>query len=210
MMRITKDPEIRKNEILDAAEYLFNTKGYESTSLSDIAKKIGIVKGTLYYYFETKDEILNAVAERFCSNIISMANEIVNDDSMDSITKLKKILLKEFQYDRENNDLLEHLHSWENIKMHQKIFILMIEQYSPIFAKIIEQGIEEGEFKTEFPLDTVQFIMTGYRMLFDPAHFSWSDDELRQKLKVTQHIIECSLGTEKGKLSFLVESIYSI
>lgn len=185
---------------MSAAEYLFNIKGYESASLNDIAKRIGIAKGTLYYYFETKEDILNAVAERFCSNIISMENEIANDDSMDCITKIKKILLKEFQYDRKNKHMLDNLHHWENIKIHQKIFILMIEQYSHIFAKIIKQGIEEGEFKTEFPLDTVQFIMAGYRMLFDPTHFSWSDVELRQKLKVAQHI---TLKIPQGKLPLL-------
>jgi AcrR family transcriptional regulator len=205
MARVTKDPDVRRIEILDASEYLFNTKGFESTSLNDIANKIGIVKGTLYYYFKSKDEILNAIAEWFCSNIIAMANEIVNDNSLDSITKIKMILLNEFQFDKKNNDTLGHIHSWENIKIHQKIFILMVENMSPIFAKAVEQGVREGKFKVDHPLDTVQFIMAGYRMLLDPAHFNWNQEELKQKLLAIQIIIESSLEAEKGSFAFLTD-----
>ncbi len=205
MARITKNPELRRSEILDTAEFLFNTKGYENASLNDIAEKVGIVKGTLYYYFKTKEDILNAIAERFCNNIISMAYEIVDDNSMDALTKIRAVLLKEFNYDRNNSSTLEHLHEWDNIKVHQRIFILMVERQSPVFAKIIEQGISEGIFKTEYPLETVQFIMAGYRMLFDQAHFSWNDTEMKRMLKATQIIIENSLGVKKGSFEFLCD-----
>ncbi len=49
MVRISKDPEERKNEIVDAAEELFVTKGYEKTSISDIVKKVGVAQGLFYY-----------------------------------------------------------------------------------------------------------------------------------------------------------------
>ncbi|GIO30333.1 MULTISPECIES: TetR/AcrR family transcriptional regulator [Paenibacillus] len=55
MPRITKNPKERRNEILNAAMELFNTKGFEQTSVSDIVKKIGVAQGTFYYYFQSKE-----------------------------------------------------------------------------------------------------------------------------------------------------------
>ena len=63
-MRIVKEAEIRKNEILDTAEKLFISKGYEKTSTTDILNEIGIARGTLYYHFKSKEDILIAMIDR--------------------------------------------------------------------------------------------------------------------------------------------------
>jgi AcrR family transcriptional regulator len=52
IMRVTKDPEIRRKELMDAAEKLFLEHGYEETAVSDIVKKTGVAQGTFYYYFK--------------------------------------------------------------------------------------------------------------------------------------------------------------
>ena len=60
-MRIVKEAEERKNEILDVAGKLFGKKGYDATSTNDILKEIGIARGTLYYHFKSKEDILDAM-----------------------------------------------------------------------------------------------------------------------------------------------------
>ena len=74
-MRVVKEAEERKNEILDAAEELFVTKGYDGTSTGDILDKVGIARGTLYYHFKSKEDILDALIERISA---SMIREIKN------------------------------------------------------------------------------------------------------------------------------------
>ena len=54
-MQITKDPQERKQEILETAMRLFQEKGYEKTSISDIAKAIGVAQGLCYRYFPSKE-----------------------------------------------------------------------------------------------------------------------------------------------------------
>ena len=54
-MRITKEPEVRKQEILDTALKLFGENGYEKTSITDIAKAIGVAQGLCYRYFPSKE-----------------------------------------------------------------------------------------------------------------------------------------------------------
>ena len=54
MARTVKEPDVRRNEILDVAQQFFYTKGYEQTSVHDIIDQIGIAKGTFYHYFGSK------------------------------------------------------------------------------------------------------------------------------------------------------------
>jgi len=56
MMRIVKEYDERRNEIIDTAKKLFITKGYNKSSVNDILNEIGIAKGTFYYYFASKEE----------------------------------------------------------------------------------------------------------------------------------------------------------
>ena len=58
-MANSKEAEERKKEILDIAEELFTTKGYDNTSTTDILERVGIARGTLYYHFKSKEEILS-------------------------------------------------------------------------------------------------------------------------------------------------------
>ncbi|HAK72354.1 MAG TPA: TetR/AcrR family transcriptional regulator, partial [Sporomusaceae bacterium] len=64
MARTPQDPQIRITEILDTAEQLFSDKGYRGTTISDIAKTMGTAQGMLYYYFKSKEEILEALINR--------------------------------------------------------------------------------------------------------------------------------------------------
>ncbi|MDF2532153.1 MAG: TetR family transcriptional regulator [Clostridia bacterium] len=63
-MRITKEYDERRNEILDTAEKLFHAKGYEKCTVNDILKEISIAKGTFYHYFRSKEEVLDAIVSR--------------------------------------------------------------------------------------------------------------------------------------------------
>ena len=63
-MRVVKEAEERRSEILDVAEKLFCTKGYDNTSTNDILNQVGIARGTLYYHFKSKEDILDGMIER--------------------------------------------------------------------------------------------------------------------------------------------------
>jgi len=59
MVRITKEYHVRKNELLDTAQELFFTQGYEQTTVETIIQKVGVSKGTFYYYFKSKEDLLD-------------------------------------------------------------------------------------------------------------------------------------------------------
>ena len=82
MARITKDPHVRMAEILDATEELFYTRGYHETAISDIVKSIGVAQGTFYYYFKSKEAVLEALINRQISKFLFELEKVVSADGM--------------------------------------------------------------------------------------------------------------------------------
>lgn len=60
----------KKEQILDISLSLFLEKGYDNTSISDIVTKLDIARGTLYYHFESKEAIMDAIIERSVKEIV--------------------------------------------------------------------------------------------------------------------------------------------
>ena len=69
-MRISKEPEARKQEILETAMKLFAEKGYEKTSISDIAKEIGVAQGLCYRYFPSKDILFQTAVNEYANILV--------------------------------------------------------------------------------------------------------------------------------------------
>ena len=81
-MRVVKEAEERKNEILDAADELFGQKGFDGTSTNDILEKVGIARGTLYYHFKSKEDIMDVLIERYNVRLLGAAQQIAADKSI--------------------------------------------------------------------------------------------------------------------------------
>ncbi|MCK4653591.1 MAG: TetR/AcrR family transcriptional regulator, partial [Candidatus Cloacimonetes bacterium] len=107
MVRIVKEYEERKKEIMDTAQTLFYQKGYENTSVNFIIETIGISKGTFYHYFKSKEDLLDNIVEKFTNEIISKLEPIVNDKSMDAISKLNEFYRQAGMYKVENIDIIK-------------------------------------------------------------------------------------------------------
>ena len=69
-MRVTKDPEIRRQELVQASLELFLDKGYEKTSVKDIVAAVGVAQGLFYYYFPSKEDILKEIADYYVEVLI--------------------------------------------------------------------------------------------------------------------------------------------
>lgn len=81
-MRVTKEPEVRKAEIIDAAIKLFYEKGYLKTSMQDIANNLSISKGLLYYYYKSKEEILLEGMREKSAEILEKINKIAYKEDL--------------------------------------------------------------------------------------------------------------------------------
>lgn len=203
-MRISKNPADRKTEILDAAEMLFTTKGYSATTVNDILRKVGIAKGTFYYHFQSKEEVMDAIVMRFIDSGVEAAKVIAADPDLQAPEKLFQIIMGQRADSGHKGQMIEELHQVNNAEMHQKSLVETILQLTPVLTKVIEQGIEEGAFSTPYPKETVEFLLVSSQFLLDEGIFQWEPQELMQKAIALTHIIEMTLGAEKGSFSYIL------
>ena len=92
MTRIVKTPDERRSELIATAQRLFYTKGYERTSVSNIVEELGVAQGTFYYYFDSKQAILEAVVEELIAQSVVLMQAIIADQTLDAIAKWKKTI----------------------------------------------------------------------------------------------------------------------
>ena len=202
-MRILKKPEERKNEILDVAEELFETKGYSQTTVSDILQAVGIAKGTFYYYFQSKEEVMNAIVIRFTDMLVENAKVIASDPTLNAPEKLFRIIAAESLPSGRKEQLIEQLHTVGNAEMHQKSLVETVLQMTPVLTKVIQQGISEGTFKTPYPKEVTEFLLTSSQFLLDIGIFHWRLEDIRQKADAFAWIMETLLGAEKNSFAYI-------
>ncbi|KLU58978.1 HTH-type transcriptional repressor KstR2 [Peptococcaceae bacterium CEB3] len=202
-MRISKDPEERRTEILEAAEELFKSQGYINTTVDSIIKKVGVAKGTFYYYFKSKEDILDALVQVAADQLYEEYRKIAEDPAIGVMDKVRCMLRGQDRLPEKESELMQNLHRPENRELHERINIEIILKISPIFAKIIEQGKQESLFQVENALETVQFLLAGSQFLLESGLFEWSQEERLKRMSAMQTLIERSLGAAPGSFSFM-------
>lgn len=209
-MRIIKEPQERRNEILDVAEMLFTTKGYAKTTIIDILNEIGIAKGTFYYYFKSKEEVMDAIIMRIVSTDVAAAKKIVSDPSIPTIDKLFQILIAQRPKNGDSKEqMIEQFHQKGNAEMHQKSLVQAIHHLTPVLAEVIRQGIQENIFATDYPEETIEFLIASSAFLFDEDLFTWKPDEMLRKMKAFIFIMETTLGAKKGSFDNILQLLAS-
>lgn len=192
----------KRERILDAMRELFKEGKAGTASVSDIAKKAGIAKGGLYYYFRSKEEVLDALLEQEYADIIASCKAVVEQSDGSAISKLA-LLLKSYRSSYVDASLDEYLHMPKNAALHQKSLAQILSAMSQIIARIIEQGVADGDFDCEYPLEYSEIMMSVFTFLLDPGIFPWTGEELIAKMKALADLLEKGLGTEQGSFSFL-------
>ena len=177
-MRIVKEYEERRKEILETAERLFITKGYTKTTVNDILKEIGIAKGTFYHYFKSKEEVMDEIIMRIIKEDVAKAKVIVSNPNIPVLEKLFRVLIEQSPKSGDVKDkMIEQFHQPNNAEMHQKSLVQSIILLSPVLTEVLEQGIEEGIFSTSYPQETIELLLSSAQVIFDDGLFQWKPKE---------------------------------
>jgi AcrR family transcriptional regulator len=204
-MRIIKDADVRKAEILDVAEGLFNTKGYDATSISDIIDHVGVARATVYYHFKSKEDVLDALLERTATKFLAAAKEMAGDKSIPVFERLFQTLMA-MNADGGNAEIaevVEHIHKPQNALMHQKTHRLMMEGIPPILLEIVEDGIAEGLFNTPYPYESLEMVVAHINAVFDEYADSYTQEELLRRVSAFVFNLERLFGSEEGSFDFV-------
>ena len=204
MVRTVKDPETRRAEIITAARRLFGTKEYEKTTMQDVIDELGIAKGTIYYYFKSKEELLDAVINQMGDEMVEQMQSALDNGKGNAIEMFQQ-LIAAGNIAEENPEIMEQLHNPRNAGMHAAMMAVAIKRSAPLYAKVVEQGCAEGLFTTANPLETSEFILTSIQFLMDTGIYQWSQEDLMRRAMALPGIIETMLGAKPGSFNFLLQ-----
>jgi AcrR family transcriptional regulator len=180
MTRITKEPDVRKQEILDAAMELFAAKGYEKTTIADIANKLHISQGLYYRYFKTKDEIFEAGLEHYANHFVEIYKADLSDASIPLGDRIKAMRTYK---DVESQDSIYYrfFHTQTRKSFHTLLFIRVCEKMHIIFTQLIQEAMDRGDVFFDNPGTAASFLVYGqHGIMTDPT---LSDAEKIQESK---------------------------
>ena len=200
-MRIIKKPEVRKNEIIDAAEKLFASKGYGKATVNDILTSTAIAKGTFYYYFKSKEEVLDAIIRRRIDTGLEKAKAIASDPQLSLVQKITLAIMAQQAQNPVEEEFLPVLHEQGNALFHQKVLTDCVTRLSSVLSAIVEEGIEKGVFSTAYPKESVEILLTSGLVIFDDAYFPWSKAEQAERIPAFLAAMERILGAKEGSFA---------
>ncbi len=199
-MKTVKEGEVRRREILLAARELFVTKGYEQTSVNDILKIVGIAKGTFYYYFASKDEVLEAIILDIVEEGARRAERILKDKSIPLVNRIMMAIMAQAPEFEGSDEIKEELHKVENAKLEQLYTKEMLKRMTPVLEESVLEGIEQKVFHMEYPTECIESILLLGHMMFDCDVFDWKMEDYPRKIQAFLCNTERMLGTKEGEL----------
>ncbi len=160
----------RQEEVYATAAKLFATKGYHATRVQDIADELGILKGSLYYYFSSKEDLLVKITEGKIEELLA-AIEAIAQTGYPPRQKLALAI------DEHPRFFQQHVHIYTIFVKEQLADInkrtannarKMNRAYQQVWKRMVEEGIKSGEFRPD--LDT-ELIM---RAILGLCNYTWT------------------------------------
>ena len=199
-MKTVKEGEVRRREILVAARELFVKKGYEQTSVNDILKIVDIAKGTFYYYFASKEEVLEAIILDIVEEGARRSEKILRDKSIPLVNRIMMAIMAQAPEFEGSDEIKEELHKVENAKLEQLYLRAMLKRMTPVLQESVLEGIDRDIFHMEYPMECIESILLLGHMMFDCHTFEWEMEEYPKKIKAFLCNAERMLGTREGEL----------
>jgi TetR/AcrR family acrAB operon transcriptional repressor len=182
--------------ILSVSAKLFLEKGFDKTSMQDIAKTAGISKGAIYHHFQSKEDIINAVTELQAQSMENMVNGWLSE--MGTYTgKEKLISLLENSFNSQEAHNLDDVMA-SRVKSPEFVVSYMkdcVNKDATLITGIIKEGIADGSLITDFPEECAEVFLLLLNIWCDPVIFECNHAKLSMRLKFLQQLMK-SIGMD--------------
>lgn len=160
-MRVSKASEERRQEILDAAMRVFYEKGYENTTISDIALKMGVAQGLIYRYFKSKEALFDGALEHYAQRLASKMGEAIRDGRTTLREKIQNT--PSFLHIEDDDSFYYKIFNGPDKKgVYQKLSLKVAERLVPHVAEAIAKEMELGRLtQVEDPETVASFCVYG-------------------------------------------------
>lgn len=197
----------KRELILASMQKLMAENKAQSASVNDIAKEAGISKGSIYYYFKSKDDIIEAVLERSYKKVLEESWQLTKNKGINALDKMGRLfdICAYPHLELQKKEIENYFHLQENSRLHQKFLIITVRELTPILREIIDQGINEKSLTCHYPEETAEIVLLIITWLLDPNVFPCEDDKRKRRLKALALMLEDSMNAPKGSFNYLFE-----
>jgi AcrR family transcriptional regulator len=151
----------KEQEIITVAARLFKEKGYRATTLEDIAAAVGMLKGSLYYYIRSKEELLYLVVRDPIRQAYNKLEEIVTSQAPVHCKIAQAIANHMTLFHQHYPHIAVYLHDYHHLMQQlQKNIIETPKHYQRLWATLLQQGVDTGELRPDLNVK-----VTGYAIL---------------------------------------------
>lgn len=150
MARAYLSAEARREQILDCAQALFFSKGFDATTVQDLMRAAGVSKGGFYHHFAAKEDVLEAMSRRMAGLSVRLVEAAMQTPGLTAFERLNGALRALRRYKKEHAEGLVAAFATllrpENVMLYDRINRANIDTVLPLFEAIIEEGRQDGSF----------------------------------------------------------------
>lgn len=199
--------QTKYEQILDALQFLLESKDIQTISVNEIAQTAGIGKGSIYYYFPSKDAILEALIERNYKKPIETAQNLAKQKNVSPFTRMAMIFQacrnSSAEFLRQNTETTEN-RLQDTLLLHQKYLNHLVTELKPALTAIIEQGIETGDIHFDHPAALAEIVLIVLAVKSDTTLIPSSSEEIEETILGLISLLEKGTGNPAGSLNFLI------
>ncbi len=202
----TKKNEKKYNLILDALQQLLEDRNIQSISVSEIAQKAGIGKGSIYYYFPSKEAILDALIERSYEQPLTTKN-LAAQTEISPFTRMAMLFQacqnSSAAFITQNSSSSDNTSAQDLAFLHQKYLTHVVSELKPALTDIIRQGIDSGEIHFEYPAALAEIVLIVIAVKLDNSLIPSTPAQTADTLQGLISLLEKGTGVAPGTLSYL-------
>ena len=217
-MARTRDPEVhalRRDEFVDVALRLMQTKGWAATSIQDVLAETGASKGAFYHYFSSKSDLLEAVIERITDAATASLYPAIDDPALSAMERFALVFGGISRWKGERTELLlAVIEVWsadDNAIVREKFRQLASRRIAPLLASIVAQGQTEGRFADVDPDSVARVLIslvlganeTATELYFQRQAGTVSFEVVETRLAAYQQAFERILEAPAGSLALV-------
>ncbi len=210
-------PELKKNEkkynlILDALQQLLEDRKIQNISVSEIAQKAGIGKGSIYYYFPSKEAILDALIERSYEQPLSTAKNLAAQTDVSPFVRMAMLFQacqnSSVAFIKQNDSSSGSTSAQDLAFLHQKYLSHVVSELKPALTEIIKQGIDKGEIHFDYPAALAEIVLIVIAVKLDNSLLPSTAAETLDTLQGLISLLEKGTRVTPGTLSYLLMTPY--
>lgn len=150
----------RRQDLITVAEQLFLIQGYENTTVNQIIDSLNLAKGTYYYHFRSKEDILIAVSDKLISDTREKLVAIHKQNDMDVLWRVREFLSIFHDDFYRNRTIWKLVYHDNNVAMHKQVTKIGGKRFTPLLTDVLQEGMDKDLIHVPHARETAQLLIS--------------------------------------------------